>query len=100
MAENDEIIIGDMKVAENVVNKIVRESAASAVGVSQVREVAVEPKDNGLVVNVTLAVGYKTIYPEVAADVQKAVTTDINRMTGVKVDEVNVTVERLDFGKE
>ncbi len=100
MSENDEIVVGDMKIAENVVIKIVRESAASAAGVSQVRDVEVQPKEGALAVNLTLAVGSKTIYPEVAAEVQQTVKTDINRMTGVKVDEVNVTVDRLDFGKE
>ncbi len=100
MSENDEIVVGDMKIAENVVVKIVRESATSATGVSQVREIEVLPKEGALAVNLTLSVGYKTIYPDVAAEVQKVVKTDINRMTGVKVDDVNVTVERLDFSKE
>ncbi len=97
MSESGEIIIGEMKVAENVLVKMIRESAAAVEGVSQIREVSVEPKENVLVADINIIVGHETVYPDVAQEVQKAVATDVNRMTGVNVAEVNVMVERLDF---
>lgn len=100
MSETDEIMIGDLKIAGNVLNRMVSESAAAVSGVSSVKEVSVVPGESSLNIDIALVVGYKTIYPEVAAGVQRAVTDDISRMTGVKADEVNVMVDRLDFSKE
>jgi uncharacterized alkaline shock family protein YloU len=100
VAENDEIIVGDMKIAESVLTKMVRESAAETMGVAQVRDVAVASGDEGITVEIGLTVGHSTVYPEVAAQVQKAVAQSIGQTTGVKVSEVNITVDRLDFAKE
>lgn len=100
MSDTEEIIIGDLKIAGNVLTKMVRESAAVVSGVSSIKDVLVVPGENSLNIDVTVSVGYKTIYPEVAAEVQRVVIDDISRMTGVKVDEVNVMVDRLDFSKE
>ena len=100
MTDSDEIVIGDLKIAESVVTRMIRESAAAIDGVAQVREANVVPKDGTLGVEVSLVVGYKTIFPDVAASVQTAITDDINRTTGIKVSEVNVMVERLDFSKD
>lgn len=100
MSDTEEIVIGDLKIAGNVLTKMVRESAAAVNGVSTVKDVAVAPGENSINIDITAVVGYKTIYPEVAAEVQRVVHDDISRMTGVKVDEVNVMVDRLDFSKE
>jgi uncharacterized alkaline shock family protein YloU len=100
MSETEEIVVGDLKIAGNVLTKMVRESAGAVAGVSAVKDVAIAPGETSLNIDITLNVGYKTIYPDTAADVQRAVIDDISRMTGVKVDEVNVMVDRLDFSKE
>lgn len=100
MADSDEINIGEMQIAGNVLERMVKESASRVTGVSQVKDINVEPKEKTLVVEINLTVDYKSIYPEVAAEVQRTVIEDINRMTGVRADEVNVNIERLDFSKE
>lgn len=100
MSDTEEIIIGDLKIAKNVLTKMARESAAAVDGVSAVKDVVIAPAGGSLNVDVTVTVGSKTIYPEVAANIQLAVHGDIGRTTGVKVDKVNVMVDRLDFSKE
>lgn len=100
MSENDEIIIGEMKIAAGVLERMVKESAGGVAGVSHVKNIEITPKENSLAIGINLIVGHNTVYPEVGADVQKAVVEDIGRATSVKVDEVNVMIERLDFSKE
>jgi uncharacterized alkaline shock family protein YloU len=100
MASNDEIVIGEMKIAANVLERMVRESAGGVPGVSQVKNIEITPKEKSLDVGINLAVDHNTVYPEVGADVQNAIIDDIARSTSVKVDEVNVMIERLDFSKE
>lgn len=100
MAETEEIIIDDMRIARSVLEKIVRESVGKVEDVAQLKHVGVEGKNHGIAVTLNLALKYKSIYPDAAGLVQNMVEADVNKMTGVPVKEVNVTVEKLEFGKE
>jgi uncharacterized alkaline shock family protein YloU len=100
MKDSDEIVIGELKIAESVVVRMVRDSAGAVEGVSQIKETKVRPEDNALAIDLALSVGYKTVYPDVAEAVQAAVAHTISDTTGMAVSEVNVSIERLDFSKE
>jgi uncharacterized alkaline shock family protein YloU len=97
MAETEEIAIGEVKIAGDALERMVRESIGRVSGVTQVKSIAINPKNDSLSLDVNLVVDYCSVYPEVGEAVQKAVSDDIGRMTGAKVEEINVMVERLDF---
>lgn len=97
MAETDEITIGEIKIAGGALEKMVRESIGRVSGVTQVKSIEIAPKNDSLTVDINVVVNYDTVYPEVGEAVQKVVSNDINRMTGAKVEEVNIMIERLDF---
>ena len=100
MSENNEVVVGDFKISESVLNKMIRESAAAIEGVSSIKDVTVKPADEALSVELMLVMDHKMVYPEVGQNVQTAVAADVERMTGIKVAEVSVMVERLDFSRE
>ncbi len=100
MAETDEITIGDIKIAGSALERMVRESIGRVSGVSQIRSITINPKEDSLAIDINLTVHHNTVYPEVGEVTQKAVASDISRMTGAKVEEVNVMIERLDFSGE
>lgn len=97
MAETDEITIGEIKIAGGALEKMVRESIGRVSGVTQIKSIEIAPKDDSLAFDINVVVKYDTVYPEIGEAVQKAVSNDINRMTGAKVEEVNIMIERLDF---
>ncbi len=100
MAESDEIAIGEIKIAGSALERMVRESLGRVSGVSQVRSVTINPKEDALSFDINLIVHHNTVYPEVGEVAQKAVSNDVSRMTGAKVEEVNIMIERLDFSGE
>jgi uncharacterized alkaline shock family protein YloU len=97
MAETDEITIGEVKIAGGALERMVRESIGRVDGVTQVKSITIDPKNDAVSFDINLVVNYNTVYPEIGETVQKAVTNDINRMTGAPVGEVNIMIERLDF---
>lgn len=97
MADAEEIVIGDMKMARSVIERIVRESVAGVREVTHIRQVGVAAEDDGLRVDLRVVMRVRAVYPETGKSVQAAVAEDVNRMTGIAVREVNVVVDRLDF---
>jgi uncharacterized alkaline shock family protein YloU len=97
MAETDEITIGEIKIAGSALESMVRESIGRVAGVTQIKSVTVNPKNGSVAFDINLVVNFNTVYPEVGETVQTAVSNDVNRMTGAKVEAVNITIERLDF---
>lgn len=97
MAETDEITIGEIKIAGGALEKMVRESIGRVSGVTQIKSIEIAPKNDSLAFDINVVVNYDTVYPEIGEAVQKAVSNDINHMTGAKVEEVNIMIERLDF---
>ena len=93
----DEIMVGDIKIARSVLEKMVRESVSAVDGISGLKRADVEPEAEGLKIALHVNLHHKYVYPEVAAAVQKKVADDINRMTGIESFTVDVTVDKLDF---
>ncbi|MFA5867857.1 MAG: Asp23/Gls24 family envelope stress response protein [Actinomycetota bacterium] len=100
MADTDEITIGEIQIAGSALERMVRESIGRVSGVSQIKSITITPKNDALTFDINLVVHHNTVYPEVAEVAQKAVSNDVNCMTGAKVEEVNIMIERLDFSGE
>jgi uncharacterized alkaline shock family protein YloU len=60
------------------------------------RKVAIEIEGGRVRVDLELAVEYGKILPDVARDVQREVADALERMCGVQIDAVDVSVEELD----
>ncbi len=97
MADTDEITIGEIKIAGSALERMVRESLGRVIGISQVKSITITPQDDALTFDISMVVHHGTVYPEVGEVAQKAVANDVNRMTGAKVEAVNIMIERLDF---
>ncbi len=62
--------------------------------------IAVDIKDNDVVINLHTVVKYGVRIPEVAWKAQEAVKTSVENMTGLNVLKVNISVEGVEFDKE
>lgn len=96
----NELVIGELKIASGVLEKMVRESVMAVEGVSGLKKVVVAPEGKGLKIDLHATLHHTSVYPEVAEKVQQKVSGDVNGMTGIEDFVVNVYVDKLDFGKE
>lgn len=62
--------------------------------------IAVDIKDNDVVIHLHTVVKYGVRIPEVAWKAQEAVKTTVENMTGLNVLKVNISVEGVEFEKE
>ncbi len=62
--------------------------------------IAVDIKDNDVVINLHTIVKYGVRIPEVAWKAQEAVKTSVENMTGLNVLKVNISVEGVEFEKQ
>ncbi len=97
---DDELVIGELRIANNVLEKMVRESATAVGGVSGLKKIEVEPDGDGLKIGLRVTLDADSVYPDVAENVQKKVADDVNGMTAIERFTVDVTVDKLDFSGE
>lgn len=62
--------------------------------------IAVDIKDNDVVIHLHTVVKYGVRIPEVAWKAQEAVKTSVENMTGLNVLKVNISVEGVEFEKQ
>lgn len=123
--EQQEIIVreekntlGSIRVADEVVRIIAGMAATEVSGVSGMsggvvggiaerlgrknlsKGVKVEVGETEAAIDISIIVDYGARIPDVAANIQSAVKTSIEKMTGLKVIEVNVNVQGVAFANE
>ncbi|MCI9626485.1 MAG: Asp23/Gls24 family envelope stress response protein [Clostridia bacterium] len=62
--------------------------------------IAVDIKDNDVVIHLHTVVKYGVRIPEVAWKAQEAVKTSVENMTGLNVLKVNISIEGVEFEKQ
>jgi len=115
MSENKEIINGNIKISDEVIETIASVAVSEIEGVSSTaagfvdgiaRRFAKKPVTTGIKatveeesasVDINIVVKYGVRIPEVAWNVQDAVKREIELMTGLSVDKVNVRVVGIDI---
>lgn len=118
MSENNEIINGTIKISDEVIETIASVAIAEIKGVSSTgsgfvdgiaKRFTKKPLTTGIKANVSetnvsvdinIVVNYGVRIPEVAWEVQDAVKKEIELMTGLAVDKVNVRVVGIDIPME
>lgn len=110
--------LGTIRIADDVVRVIAGLAATEVAGVAGMsggvvggiteklgrknlsKGVKVEVGEKEAAVDLYIIVEYGTRIPEVAAKIQDDVKSAIEKMTGLKVVEVNVNVQGVSFGNE
>jgi uncharacterized alkaline shock family protein YloU len=91
---------GSITVTDAALNQIVAQAVESVEGARirrrPLRKLDIEIEGAGARVELPLAVAYGRVLPDVARDVQTQVAAALERMCGVEVATVDVTVEELD----
>ncbi|MBQ9789517.1 MAG: Asp23/Gls24 family envelope stress response protein [Lentisphaeria bacterium] len=108
---------GDVKIHENVVSSIVRKAALKQAGVARLsgnnfvdtigeivgsrriqdRAIVVKFLDNGsLDLEIKIVVKYGFNLPEVASATQKSIIEEVEKITGINVCKVNVTIQDVE----
>lgn len=108
--------LGVIKIHENVIASIVRKAALSVEGVVRLagstlvdniaeiigskrigdRAISVDMSGDRVSIEVKVNLSYGAHVPTVASNVQSAVIREVEKMTGMSVDSVNVIVQELD----
>lgn len=114
---------GNVRIHGNVIAAIVRKIACSVEGVAKIsgssfvdniaemvgskkmhdRSIVVEMGESSVSVEVSINLVYGVSLPDVAEKVQKAVSAEISRLTGLKVSKVNIVIREIEYpddGKE
>ena len=115
MSENNEMINGMIKISDEVVETIASVAISEISGVSSTgsgfvdgiaKRLTKKPVTSGIKANIgeetvsvdiNIVVKYGVRIPEVAWEVQDAVKREIELMTGLTVDKVNVRVVGIDI---
>ncbi len=89
---------GAITVADAALTQIVVQAAETVEGarVRRRRKLGLEIEGDGARVELELAVAYGLVLPGVARDVQQRVADALQRMCGLEVSAVDVSVEELD----
>ena len=89
----------DVKVTDGALTQIVVRAAEGVGGVRvrrPRRKAAIEVEGTHARLDLSLAIAYGKVLPDVARDVQQEVADALERMCGLAVDAVDVSVEELD----
>ncbi len=93
------VLAPDVKVTDGALAQIVIRAAEGVDGVRvrrPRRKVAIEVDGTHARVDLSLAIAYGRVLPDVARDVQREVADALERMCGLAVDAIDVSVEELD----
>jgi len=117
--ENAEEIIGNIKISVDVVTTIAGIAATEIEGVScmytsfaagvaerlgarksTAKGVRVDMLNDSVRIDIYIVVDYGVKIPELAWNVQENVKTNVENMTGLKVEKVNIHIEGISFEKD
>ena len=118
MSEAKEVLSGSIKISEEVIETIASVAVSEIDGVCSVgaglvegiaRRLSKKPLSGGIkasvnedtvTVDINIVVKYGARIPEVAWNVQDAVKKEIELMTGLKAEKINVRVVGIDIPQE
>lgn len=109
--------IGNLNIADDVINTIANIAASEVKGVSTLssgiaggivemfgkrpsKGIKIETKEGEVKIDLSLVVHYGVRIPSVAWEVQENVKKSIEAMTGLKVTQVNIHVQGINFENE
>ena len=107
--------LGTVRVSDQVIAVIAREAALHVKGIygmddrfshgisaviSDAEGVRVSIRENGIVIDLYVAAWHGERLPAIALQLQEAVKESVGDSTGLRVNAVNVNVERIVFGEE
>ena len=109
--------LGTVRVSDQVIAVIAREAALHVKGIygmddrfshgisavisdAEAEGVRVSIRDNGIVIDLYVAAWHGERLPAIALQLQEAVKESVGDSTGLRVNAVNVNVERIVFGEE
>ncbi|HWQ89866.1 MAG TPA: alkaline shock response membrane anchor protein AmaP [Desulfitobacteriaceae bacterium] len=84
---------GEVRIAYDALQEIVRQSALEIVGVLQVK-VSLRENKTGLEITVTTQFNSDVVITEISEQIQLKVQKDVEHFTGIQVAEVKVLVQR------
>lgn len=118
-AAEEEENIGNIKISVDVVSTIAGIAAGEIAGVANMysslageiaekfgakkspsKGVKVEMKEDGVLIDLYIVVDYGVKIPEIAWEIQESVKNNVETMTGLEVEKVNIHVEGVSFVKE
>lgn len=108
---------GEIKVADEIVEKIARIAAREIEGVAELpskgsglkqilnflgveKGIKVEVGTREVAVDIDISVEYGSRIPEIVRSIRKNITEKITQMTGLKVVELNIRVNDIHFSEE
>lgn len=116
MDKINDVQTNSIKISEDVVSKIVELAVKSVEGVSGITNskinfssifdknkesaIAITGESGSVEVTVNVIVAYSSKVTQVAEKIQNKVKNDIQNMTGIIVNKVNVIVEGISFDNE
>ncbi len=113
MSENRDIMSGQVKISKDVIASVAMVAAGRIEGVKLVcgkkvgkglkkagKHLRIAVTDNGVTIDMNIAVRYGYLIPEVGYAVQENVQDCVESMTGLKVEQVNVHCTGIVFNKE
>ncbi len=112
--------LGLIKIHENVIASVVRKATCSVEGVVRLagstlvdniaeivgsrkihdRSISIDISGETVKIEVKVNIAFGTHVPTVASNIQQAVMEQVEKLTGMKVTQVNVVVQELDDLKE
>lgn len=109
--------LGTVRVSDQVIAVIAREAALHVKGIygmddrfshgisavisdAEAEGVRVSIRENGIVIDLYVAAWHGERLPAIALQLQEAVKESVGDSTGLRVNAVNVNVERIVFGEE
>lgn len=107
---------GIIRITGGAIATIVRKAACSVEGVTRItgnsivdniaefvgskkiqdRSIQVEIKESSVAIELAINICYGVSLPEIAANVQKNVSSEIQNLTGLTVERVNVTIREME----
>lgn len=107
---------GIIRITGGAIATIVRKAACSVEGVTRItgnsivdniaefvgskkiqdRSIQVQIKDSSVAIELAINICYGVSLPEIAANVQKNVSSEIQNLTGLTVERVNVTIREME----
>lgn len=89
---------GKVTIADSAIRDIVRHTAHLLRGVTHTGRIIVNvPQEGTLKIDISPTIAFGCLLPEVARELQRQITTVVESMTGLQVQEVNIKIKSLSF---
>lgn len=92
--------IGKLIITEHAVSQLTSYITVQIPGVTNCNKVLVEMKDEGATIRLELTVRFGYYLPEIAVNVQKSVSENLENLTGLVIYNVHVIIKALDITKD